>query len=127
MALVDTDVMVDILRQHPPAIAWLTSLGAEPIQVPGFVAMELIQGCASHKEQRNVERTLGTHAVVWLSPDDCRDALVVFSRFHLSHNLGLLDALIAQVAISIGAPLLTFNTKHYSAVPGLNVVRPYDH
>ena len=44
MILVDTDVMVDIVRRHAPALAWLDSLGAERIGLPGLVAMELLQG-----------------------------------------------------------------------------------
>jgi predicted nucleic acid-binding protein len=42
--LLDTDVLVDFLRGHPPAVAWLTGYTA-PIGVPGLVAMELLQGC----------------------------------------------------------------------------------
>ena len=37
--LLDTDVMVDILRGHPPAVAWLAGLGAMPVGLPGLVAM----------------------------------------------------------------------------------------
>ena len=31
--------MVDILRGHPPAVAWLAGLGAMPVGLPGLVAM----------------------------------------------------------------------------------------
>lgn len=45
MILPDTDIMVDILRDYPPAVQWMQSLGDEAIALPGFVVMELIQGC----------------------------------------------------------------------------------
>ena len=45
MVLVDTDVMVDLLRQHAPAVTWLNSLEDVEILLPGFVVMELTQGC----------------------------------------------------------------------------------
>lgn len=51
MIFLDTDVMIDLLRQYPPATAWLNSLGAEEIVLPGFVAMELIQVCRDKAEQ----------------------------------------------------------------------------
>lgn len=126
MALVDTDVMVDILRQYPPASEWLRSLGDQQILVPGFVAMELIQGCTSLKDQSVVKRMLRPAAVIWLTPSECDSAFQLYSRFHLSHNLGLLDSLIAQTAVSHGLSLNTFNTKHYSAVPGLATQQPYE-
>jgi hypothetical protein len=45
MILLDTDVMIDLLRQYQPAVEWLASLGEEEIVLPGFLVMELIQGC----------------------------------------------------------------------------------
>lgn len=42
MHLLDTDVLIDIQRGHPPAISWFASLPEIP-SVPGFVVMELIQ------------------------------------------------------------------------------------
>lgn len=45
MILVDSDVMIDILRQYKPALDWLKMLNNEEIGIPGLVAMELIQGC----------------------------------------------------------------------------------
>jgi predicted nucleic acid-binding protein len=38
MVLLDTDVMIDILRKHQPALAWLDSLEKETIGIPGLVA-----------------------------------------------------------------------------------------
>jgi predicted nucleic acid-binding protein len=34
MILLDTDVMIDVLRRYPPAVAWLESLGNEEIRLP---------------------------------------------------------------------------------------------
>jgi predicted nucleic acid-binding protein len=55
MIILDTDIMVDLLRQHPPAQNWLKALGEEEIILPGFVGMELIQGCKNKKELNKVE------------------------------------------------------------------------
>lgn len=35
MLLLDTDVMIDILRNHHPATEWLRQLGEEEIALPG--------------------------------------------------------------------------------------------
>jgi hypothetical protein len=42
MERVDTDVLIDVQRNHPPALLWFQSLVQVP-SVPGFVVMELIQ------------------------------------------------------------------------------------
>jgi hypothetical protein len=51
--------------------------------------------------------------VVWPTTADCQRALTDFIACYLSHNLGLLDTLIAACAIGLSATLCTFNVKHY--------------
>ena len=50
MILLDTDVMVDVLRGHVPARDWLASVTLQEIGIPGLVAMELLQGCRDARE-----------------------------------------------------------------------------
>ena len=63
--LLDTDVMVDILRGHPPAATWLAGSSAIPIGLPGLVAMELLQGCRNLAEQHRLEKQLLRFALYW--------------------------------------------------------------
>jgi predicted nucleic acid-binding protein len=123
--LLDSDVVVDILRNHPPAIAWLASLGNAPIAVPGLVAMELVQGCRNLAEQQRVENLLRRCTLHWPTATDCTRALSDFTNSHLSHNLGLLDALIGETAVGQGLPLATFNIRHYAVIPNLQTIQPY--
>ena len=125
MTLLDTDIIIDILRKYPPAIAWLKSLDDEEIILPGFVVMELIQGCRNKTEQEKVQKTLTAYGMTWPSTTTCDEALAIFTHFHLSHSLGLLDALIGESAVALNLPLHTFNQKHYAAIPGLTTVQPY--
>jgi predicted nucleic acid-binding protein len=123
--LLDTDVMVDILRQHTSAVYWLESLANESVGLPGLVAMELLQGCRNQAEQQRVERLLRQFVLYWPDRDDCVRALDDFATYHLSHSLGLLDALIAETAVGVDQEFATFNTKHYSVISGLRVIEPY--
>ena len=101
MILLDTDVMIDLLRQYPPAVAWLESLGDDEVVLPGYVVMELIQGCNSRAEQEKLEKELNSFGTTWPSPEVCDEAVSVFSRYYLSHGLGIIDALIGQLAIPL--------------------------
>jgi len=124
--LLDTDVMVDILRGYEPAITWLTTVADDEIGIPGLVAMELIQGCQNTREQKRIEKALNAYSLYWLEPQGCDRALKSFASHHLSHNIGLLDALIAETAISGDAELVTFNVKHYSVLKELKTIQPYE-
>ncbi|WP_413173166.1 hypothetical protein [Anabaena azotica] len=54
MILLDSDIVIDFLRKYPPAISWLSSLGDEAIALPGYVAMELMQGCKNKLELQEI-------------------------------------------------------------------------
>ncbi len=76
MILLDSDVMIDLLREYPPSIAWFNTLDAnEALCLPGYVVMELLQGCRNKIEQTRLERELTTYGIVWLQPTDCDRAL----------------------------------------------------
>jgi len=127
MILLDSDVMIDLLRQYPPAVQWFDQLDAnEEVVVSGYVVMELIQGCKSKIEQEQVLRVLARYGVVWLSPSHCAYALDLFVKYRLSHNVGMLDVLVGQTSLMLDEPLYTFNRKHYDFVPGLRTVQPYE-
>jgi predicted nucleic acid-binding protein len=124
MLILDTDVLIDVQRGHAAALVWFAGLTDLP-SVPGLVVMELIQGARVAKQVREALRLTAPLPVVWPSTADCQRALADFTVFHLSHGLGLLDALIAAIVVGLSAELCTFNDKHYRIVPGLVTVQPY--
>jgi hypothetical protein len=69
--LIDTDVLVGCLRGSPEASTWLSSLRHETFEIPGIVAMELVNG---------IERPVG-------SPPDQEVLKPV--QFGLARGIGL--------------------------------------
>jgi predicted nucleic acid-binding protein len=124
MDLVDTDVLIDVQRGHPPALAWFAGLTVLPA-VSGFVVMELVQDARNKREVRRALKLVAPLQVVWPTEVDCARALSDFTAYHLSHSLGLLDAVIAACAVGLSGTLYTFNDKHYRVVPGLALAKPY--
>lgn len=125
MVLVDTDIMVDVLRSHQPALNWIQSSVADDVAIPGFVLLELIEGCKDKAAQAQVLSLVSKVRVVWLSEEASDRAAALFMDHRLADGLGMIDALVAQTALETGAPLASFNRKHYACVPGLQVVEPY--
>ena len=124
MYLLDTDILIDVQRGHPPAVTWFKSLSELP-SIPGLVAMELIQDSLNSHQVRKALKLVAPLAIVWPTEVDCDHALSNFSAYHLSQNLGLIDSLIAACAVGLSATLCTFNVKHYKVVPGLSMEQPY--
>lgn len=126
MRVLDSDVMIDILRGYAPAIAWLTqTVGKEELKLPGFVVLELIAGCKNKQAVQQVLKLAKRFSIYWPPPDDCVQAIDYFAAGYLSHNIGVLDMLIGVSALSLGVPLCTFNVKHFKAIPGLTLEQPY--
>jgi predicted nucleic acid-binding protein len=123
--LLDTDVMVDILRGHPPAVQWLNGLANTPVALPGLVALELLQGCQNLADHQRLEKHLLRFTLHWPTQLDCQRAYLDFAAYRLSHNLGLLDSLIGHTAAGLNQTLATFNVKHYAAIAGLHTIQPY--
>jgi predicted nucleic acid-binding protein len=73
MELVDTDVLIDVQRGHPPAVAWFAGLTVFPT-VPGFVVMELIQDARNTREVRKALRLVSPFQTVWPTDADCARA-----------------------------------------------------
>jgi len=126
MILLDTDVMVDVLRGYEPAIQWLKAAKDDEIGLPGLVAMELLQGCQTKREQRKLEKQLHLFSLFWADEKEFLRAYKDFSAYHLSHRLGLLDVLIAATVREAEAELATFNTKHYSVLKDIKMIQPYE-
>jgi predicted nucleic acid-binding protein len=123
--LLDSDVMVNVLRSHPPAVARLATVHSTLLGLPGLAEMELLQGCRNLADQQRLENQLQPFPLYWPSLLDCQLAYRDFAAHRLSHGLGLLDALIGHTAVGRGEPLATFNVKHYAVIAGLTTVQPY--
>lgn len=122
--LLDTDIMIDILRGYEPALKWLGTLEDAP-GLPGFVVMELMLGCRNKQEMNSLQSRLSSFSIHWPTQADFDRALSAFSVVRLSHGLGILDVLIGECAIGLDASLCTFNVKHFEALADLTTKQPY--
>ena len=124
MQVLDADVLIDIQRGFPAAVAWVDSLVESP-SVSGLVVMELINEAQNRRQVTVAQHLVAPFPIVWPTSDDCNRALLTFTDFHLSHGLGLMDSLVAATAVGLSATLLTFNLKHFRIVPNLVTRQPY--
>jgi predicted nucleic acid-binding protein len=125
--LLDTDVMVDLIREYQPAMEWLHAMWArrEKVSLPGFVVMELVQGCRNNGEIKEVEKEVQNFIIRWPSRATCKRALSAYTKYYLSDGLGMIDSLIGQIAFDQSLPLCTFNKKHFETVFRITTVQPY--
>jgi len=124
-ALVDTDVLIDVLRGVDPAKAWLEEMAEEEFFIPGYAAMELVAGCRNKHELNKCLRFLDAFEMAWASAPESNVAFDYLVSYRLSDGLGIPDCLIAALAKSKSFTLYTFNARHFRVIPGLDVREPY--
>ena len=124
MKLLDADICIDILRGHPPAVAWLATAN-EVLVVGGTTVMELVEGCNSPKRLRELERFVSQFRVEWPEPIILIAALDILATHRLTCGLDAFDAINAATVIARDMTLNTFNVKHYRTIPGLKLEQPY--
>jgi predicted nucleic acid-binding protein len=120
--LLDTTVLVDLLRRKAAAAAWLRS-------IPGRAAMSVVSLTELYAEVRNrreeqellqLERTIRP---LNLDRDIAVRAGVFVRLYEASHNIDDPDAIIAATAEHHGLRLATLNLRHFPMFRKLK--RPY--
>lgn len=116
--LIETNIIIDFLRQRGPAVAYITALTDRP-SVSAVTVAELYAGARTRREEAHIERLLDGSNVLPVTLDIARTAGQHMKHFGASHGLDDFDALIAATAEHHGLPLATLNVKHFPMLKGL--------
>jgi predicted nucleic acid-binding protein len=122
MIVLDTTVLIDLLRGHDPARRFLSELTEVPA-CSEVTRVELLRG-VEDSERRGVDRLMAT--IAWVPVDEtiARMAGDLGQRYRRSHQgLAIADLLIAATAHRLSARLATSNVRHYPMFPRLRA--PY--
>lgn len=117
-AVLDTTVLIDVLRGHRPAVQYLLEL--DDVGVCSEVTrVEVLRGLRSD-ERRSAER-LFQH-IQWVPVEEAvaRAAGEFGRRLRRSHgSVGVADLIIAATAEQLDLPLATTNVRHFPMFRGL--------
>ena len=119
--VLDTDVLVDYLRGHKKAIAYLEGVKG-PILTSAITVAELYAGVRDGEERAVLDRFLLAFDIAPVDDEIAKKGGIYRRNYGTSHGIGLADALIAATAELKQAKLVTLNEKHF---PMLDVYVPY--
>ncbi len=123
VGLLDTSIVVDLLRQHLLADQWLSPQGQ--LGITRVVWLEVIEGAQSKNKQEEALKLLRRFEPVELTPSDLIWATEQLIRLKLSHEIDSFDCVIASVSYRLQLPLYTTNLKHFSLLLGRLAQAPY--
>ncbi len=122
MILLDTNVLIEILKDNPKTQQKLASLQA-PFSISSITAMELICGARNKRETQKLSQFLQLFDLVQVNEFISATALQLITQYAKSHTLDIPDALIAAAALENNASLLTYNVKDFKYIPQLILIK----
>ena len=113
--LVDSDIVIEVLRGRDPAIAarWREVTATETLLLYSPVTLAEVWTGVRSAEQELVEAAFRAMTCVPIDAEIGRRAGDYLRTYRSSHGLALGDALIAATVAIHRAPLWTRNRKHY--------------
>jgi predicted nucleic acid-binding protein len=120
--LIDTDVLIDYLRGHAEAIAYLEGLLEVPLTSVITIA-ELYAGVREGAERTALDAFVRAFETVPIDEAISIKGGLYRREYGKSHGVGLADAIIAATVAIRQCALVTLNKKHFPMLT--NVIVPY--
>jgi predicted nucleic acid-binding protein len=123
MVIVDTSVIIDHLRQSDKTKTLFTCLiSKETLAISIVTYAELYSGQSvwnSVKASQTVEKLCDNLCILPITQEIAKMA----GKIKSSHDLDLVDCLIAATSISNKISLSTLNLKHFQPIPSISLCR----
>lgn len=123
--LIDTDILLFSLKGNATVLGKWAKLAASEWVISAISGYEIQKGIEANPTTRSSQRATTLLAQVEMEPVTSEVALEA-AKIHQALkkkglSIGPADELIAAQAITLGAVLVTINTKHFEKVPGLKL------
>jgi predicted nucleic acid-binding protein len=120
--LIDTDILIDYLRDYPDAISYVESR-QEQCLISVVTGAEWYAGVREGEERTRLDGFLRAFEIIPLDLPLAVQGGLYRRDYSRSHNVGLADALIAATATQRQVLLVTLNRRHFPRLQ--DVLVPY--
>jgi len=120
--LIDTDVLIDYLRDQADAVAYLDA-ATERLLISAMTVAELYAGVREGAERVALDDFIKAFEIVPINKEIATKGGLYRRDYSKSHGTGLADAIIAASAEIQRAELVTLNRRHFPMLS--QVIVPY--
>ena len=121
MILLDTNILIEILKNNRQTIEELESLEAD-FAISSISAMELFYGAFNKDEVKKIEKFISIFHLFQVDETISARAMLLVKKFAKSHSLDIPDSLIAATALEKGLSLFTYNKKDFRFISKLHLL-----
>ncbi|MEZ5535857.1 MAG: type II toxin-antitoxin system VapC family toxin [Thiolinea sp.] len=120
MIVLDTNVLIEILKGNPGTLEIIGQLNETPA-ISTITAMELLYGALNKQELLQLEKFISHFEHLHLNEDISGIAFKLIRNYAKSHTLDIPDSLIAATAMYYKAALFSYNIKDFRFIPRLEL------
>ena len=122
--LLDTNVLIDYLRNIPEAVKYLEDV-KDSITISAMTVAELHAGARDNDEKLVLREFTSAFTVIPANAVICEMGGDFRSQYGPSHGVDLIDGILAATAIINKVPIVTLNKKHFPMIEGQDMIVPY--
>ena len=120
--ILDTDILIEIMRKNISVIQKCDQLGTKNLAISSISYSEFLAGSRDKEDlQRNI-RFLENFSLLPVNKNINILFTNLYKTFAVSHRPGIPDMLIAATALYHDYRVYTNNKKHFRFVPGIRLI-----
>ncbi len=121
MILLDTNVLIEILKGNGETIQQIESLHTT-LYISSISIMELYYGALNKAEIKKLEKFIMLFKMLHLNEEISIRSTELIKTYAKSHTLDIPDSLIAATALEKELTLFTYNTKDFKYISHIKIL-----
>ena len=122
MVILDTDILIEIIRKNVTVIAKCDKIGTINLAITSISFNEFLVGSRNKKEAATNMKFLKKFYLIRYNQNIDRIFTGIYENYSLSHRPGIPDMLIASAALYYNFPVYTNNKKHFRFIRGIHLI-----
>lgn len=118
MIFIDTNIVIEYLKDK----AFLANYDFEILFINDIVIMELYQGARNKSDLAFIKKEIAVFQILNTHHEIINLAKQIVEKYGLSHNMKIMDALIAATAMVYDLQLMTLNRKDFQFLSQMKLV-----
>ena len=119
MIFLDTNILIEYLKGNKSLIK---SYSLDELFISDIVVMELYQGAKSKQDLKFIINEIAVFKILKTNDEIIKLATLLVKEYNLSHNMKMMDAIIASTVMVYNMPLMTLNLKDFRYIDGVKLV-----
>jgi predicted nucleic acid-binding protein len=119
MIFLDTNILIEYLKGNTRLIE---AYNISELFINDIVLMELYQGARNKSDLNFIVKKIRPFKILKTNDEIIKLATLLIKEYHLSHNMKMMDAIIASSVMIYGMKLMSLNRKDFIYLDEIELV-----